>query len=189
MVALGEELHGDARGGLIPPPRIFYDSGPHRVPPPLTGGTRHGCPCAAALARGFFGVRPGSQIAPASMRRGGLLAARAALVAVARVVVGRLAWVPPAAGRVPALALASPLGGARSAVLVVALSGGAPPGRGGVLLAPLRPWASATPWPWCLRQLLPLPPGPLPPAGGRGKAWDNGKEDSYERNPGGVSFV
>ena len=60
---------------------------------------------------------------------------------------------------------------------------------GGVLLAPLRPWAGATPWPWRLRQLLPLPPGPLPPAGGRGKAWDNGKEDSYERNPGGVSFV
>ena len=122
------------------------------------------------------------------MRRGGLLAARAALVAVARVVVGGLAWVPPAAGRVPALALASPLGGARSAVLVVALAGGAPPGRGG-LTCPLRPWAGATPSPWRLRQLLPLPPDPLPPAGGRGKAWDNGKEDSYERNPGGVSFV
>ena len=70
------------------------------------------------------------------MRRGGLLAARAALVAVARVVVGGLAWVPPAAGRVPALALASPLGGARSAVLVVALAGGAPPGRGGLTCPP-----------------------------------------------------
>ena len=70
------------------------------------------------------------------MRRGGLLAARAALVAVARVVAGGLAWVPPAAGRVPALALASPLGGARSAVLVVALSGGAPPGRGGLTCPP-----------------------------------------------------
>ena len=70
------------------------------------------------------------------MRRGGLLAARAALVAVARVVAGGLAWVPPAAGRVPALALASPLGGARSAVLVVALAGGAPPGRGGLTCPP-----------------------------------------------------
>ena len=65
-----------------------------------------------------------------------MLAARAALVAVARVVVGGLAWVPPAAGRVPALALASPLGGARSAVLVVALAGGAPPGRGGLTCPP-----------------------------------------------------
>lgn len=149
------------RGRLIPPTRIFYDSGPRRVPPPLTGGTRHGCPCAAALARGFFGVRPGSQIAPASMRRGGLLAARAALVAVARVVVGGLAWVPPAAGRVPALALASPLGGARSAVLVVALAGGAPPGRGG-LTCPPPPlgWRNS----FAMALAAGSPPAPWPPA-------------------------
>ena len=95
------------------------------------------------------------------MRRGGLLAARAALVAVARVVAGGLAWVPPAAGRVPALALASPLGGARSAVLVVALSGGAPPGRGGLTCPP-------PPLGWRNSLAMALaaasPPAPWPPA-------------------------
>ena len=73
------------------------------------------------------------------MRRGGLLAARAALVAVARVLVVALAWVPPPCPRGPGAPLrasGSPLGGARSAVLVVALSGGAPPGRGGLTCPP-----------------------------------------------------
>ena len=102
------------------------------------------------------------------MRRGGLLAARAALVAVARVVAGGLAWVPPAAGRVPALALASPLGGARSAVLVVALPGGAPPGRGG-LTCPPPPLG----WRNSLAMVLaaaspPAPLAPCPPLGGGG---------------------
>ena len=71
------------------------------------------------------------------MRRGGLLAARAALVAVARVLVVALAWVPHRrrAGSLP-WPWPPPLGGARSAVLVVALPGGAPPGRGGGYLPP-----------------------------------------------------
>ena len=49
---------------MIPPSSYFLrfrmvldDTGPHRDPPPC-GGTRHGCPCAAALARGFCGMPP-----------------------------------------------------------------------------------------------------------------------------------
>ena len=139
--AIGALLAGDRR------PRL----------PPLR-------PCAATLARGFVGVRPGSQIAPASMRRGGLLAARAALVAVARVVVVALAWVPPPCPRGPGAPLrasGSPLGGARSAVLVVALAGGAPPGRGG-LTCPPPPLG----WRNSLAMVLAAasPPAPWPPA-------------------------
>ena len=103
------------------------------------------------------------------MRRGGLLAARAALVAVARVVVGGLAWVPPAAGRVPALALASPLGGARSAVLVVALSGGAPPGRGG-LTCPPPPLGWRNPLAMTLAAASPPVPWPPAPRWGAGES-------------------
>ena len=110
------------------------------------------------------------------MRRGGLLAARAALVAVARVVVGGLAWVPPAAGRVPALALASPLGGARSAVLVVALSGGAPPGRGGSYLPPSAPGLAQLLRHGACGRFALQPPGPLPPPGGGGKRGITGRK-------------
>ena len=98
-----------------------------------------------------------------------MLAARAALVAVARVVVGGLAWVPPAAGRVPALALASPLGGARSAVLVVALSGGAPPGRGGSYLPPSAPGLAQLLRHGACGSFSPCPLAPCPPLGGGGK--------------------
>ena len=141
------------------------------------------------------------------MRRGGLLAARAALVAVARVLVVALAWVPPGGGPGPCPGPGLPprwgalCGACRGAV------GRRSAGAGGSYLPPSAPGlaqllghgacggggaicgAGSDPGHKMLRQLLPLPPDPLPPAGGRGKAWDNGKEDSYERNPGGVSFV
>ena len=110
------------------------------------------------------------------MRRGGLLAARAALVAVARVLVGGLAWVPPAAGRVPALALASPLGGARSAVLVVALSGGAPPGRGGSYLPPSAPGLAQLLGHGACGSFSPCPLAPCPPLGGGGKRGITGRK-------------
>lgn len=101
---------------------------------------------------------------------------------------------PPAAGRVPALALASPprwgalcgacrgAGGRRSA------------GAGGSYLPPSAPglaqllrhgacggggaicWAGAAPGHKILRQVRPLPPGPLPPPGGGGKRGITGRK-------------
>ena len=61
---------------------------------------------------------------------------------------------------------------------------------GGVLLAPLRPWAGATPSPWHLRQLLPLPPDPLPPRwGGGGKRGITGRKIvTQETQEGCLSF-
>ena len=212
---MGAELHGNAHrtgGGAVSPSSfgntVLDDTGAAAIGALLAGDRRPRLPplrpCAATLARGFVGVRPGSQIAPASMRRGGLLAARAALVAVARVLVVALAWVPPGGGPGPCPGPGLPPSVGRALRCLSWRWRAALRRGGGVLLAPLRPWAGATPSPWRLRRRgcymlgwrcswtqdvaagSPPAPCPPPPSGGRGKAWDNGKEDSYERNPGGV---
>ena len=140
-----------------------------------------------------------------------MLAARAALVAVARVLVVALAWVPPPCPRGPGAPLrasGSPLGGARSAVLVVALSGGAPPGRGGLTCPP-------PPLGWrnslamvlaaagvlyvvlalildtrCCGSFSPCPLAPCPPLGGGGKRGITGRKIvTKETQEGCLSFL